>query len=401
MRPIAALLLLLLLPDPFAASAFQTGTGQPTGTTPAPSGGVTADRVENVTINNYLNRRRDPQRQALSSVMVRFSAQMNEALSPFRAGHVHVILYDQRDPFFSGVTERTYFFVVMPAETANAFSEETDRCMFQDGLALLGFVATVHRGSRVDINSQTVSLEDLLFQRLCDSLGADARQSWGHAGAGSNDGGRPFLSNYDVLSRGRSSVMVLQFTPGVSDGMPFEQRAAREYWGGAFSGNDVTQPHDTVMRLLERRLGPSDATAILAESEETGRLFFSLDPAAFAEERSFERVAREATSYFGPTFTEMDATWAQSLNATTVIVNSRPRRLVVNGGFEPIAERFRLNEVGSARFWQHLSDGAELLQSLSCLATIFAVDQDYATSGELPAYAACQLARQGAEATRR
>jgi len=370
----------------------QTPAGQETAAPAAPVGqerrGVEADRIENVTINNYGPRPRDPQRRALGAVMVRFGTQMNQALEPFRTGNAHLILYDPRDPYFAGQLDRVYVFAIVPAELLEG--ADGDVCVFQSGFALVGLVATAQGDGQVNVDSRPIPLEDLLFQAVCDSLGADARQAWG--GAPSADADSPQLTNYDVLSRGRRDRQVIVLMSGLRDGQPYEQRALREYWAEAFTGMDPTAPEDSTERMLQRELGPVVAAATRARADETGISTFSIDRAAFARLRSFDAVADGARRYFGRAFEEFDAAWTRGLAIATLTIDGQARLAMTGATFQPPLERFRVSEIGSPRFWRHFSDGADFMQSVHCLAVRFAVDQDYAIAADMPGYANCEAA---------
>lgn len=349
------------------------------------SGGQTAH-----IINNY-GAQRNPQRQALSAVMIRFNSQMQTILEPFRSDNAYLVLYDPTDPFFhvNGVPGKSYDFYVGDADFIGLFPESTDRCVFQDGLFMIGMEYTLRIGTQMDVSGEAMSLDNPLFQLICDTIGGDASESWRGPSQLANSQARPMVTHYDMLSRGARTRLMIRFLPGDLRGAPFEQRNAREYWGGAFMDVDWTQTDSALRNLVEPQLGRVGTAQIQSQAEETGSIAFSLNYAAFLDANGFEGVAERARGYFGPQFTEMDAAWLRFLDRTTLPVAANARPIVVNGRFAKLLERFRLRDVGSSRFWLHLPDGSQYLQSLTCSAAIFAVSNDYAAPAELPRYAEC------------
>ena len=360
----------------------------PTVSSQGQSGGQTAG-----TIYNYGPGPRDRQHDALGAVMVRYLGQLSSMLSQYQEGNAYRVLYSESDPFFhvNGHPSKVYVFYAGNSDFIEQFTDEgVASCVFQTDLEMVGIEATVSIGEQISFQSAPLPLENEVFQRVCDSIGRNASQAWGgDARSGQPPADQIVLTNYDVLSRGRQVPIMIEIYPGELMGEPYERRIAREYWSGALQNIDLSNP---LRHVVEQQRGRAGAAEVERQTEATGQLAVSLDYAAFLRENSFERVVERARSYFGRAFTDMDSSWVATLSGTTITLGSRSQALLANGRFMTL-QRFRLSEIGSARFWTHITDGGDFAIALACVATAFAVDHEYARPSDLPGYADCMTSR--------
>lgn len=378
-------LALSLLAASYAANGSQEGvSGDPP---PPTEGGVRANRVESVTINNYGTRRQDPRTQAMASRMISLSNRTYARTEPLRQGFVYTVLYDSDDPFFrpSRQTYKSYEFYVGPPDPVESISpNHSNKCVVQYEYHLIGFVATTTFAQEISIDVDEVSVDDPLLQSLCESLDSDASAAWGSP---SNDSGRDgfFVSNYDLLTRGREATIVIRIAPGETIEGSFEERLFNHYWLTAFSSIDYLTEDMGLSQLLESQLGRRGVIGIQRQIEENASFSVSFNTQRFSSEHSPASLSEAATRYFGETYTNMDRAWREliegGLQSTAQLRSDRfPVRPLL---------RFRLNDIGTGQFWAHISDAGDLIQFAHCAAAMFAVEREYAAASELDIYANC------------
>jgi hypothetical protein len=317
---------------------------------------------------------RDAMQAKLSSAMTVMNNEVQSALDqPFEAGYLS--LYDSSDPAFRSEGDGTNFYIFFAgdSEATDDFFPPRHKCGFQDGYAVSGVILTGHPGEKLHLTARALTSGDPVLTQICTGLGA--RAVW----AGSEAGGSP-LTNYDMIAN-ESDFAVIALYPSDVYGQSFEERSTRAYWGGLISGANPIGIARSLIR--SNRL-----SSVLDKFKSAGEVDFTID-AKITPFGPIPEVSDDALRAFGPAVQNMDRQWSEFLGRASVDYRGTTQALFTNGKMNSVVDRYKLKDLSGPVFWANISDGTKYTESVVCLATVFAVDNDYAGVGDLPSYRHC------------
>lgn len=94
---------------------------------------------------------------------------------------------------------------------------------------------------------------------------------------------------------------------------------------------------------------------------------------------------------FGADLERMDAAWTKYISAVTVTLGGRQVSLMQNGRPAPLFEPVQASELDKPSFWARVREPTTVLRQITCHATRFAIDEGYASVGDLPRTQECSL----------
>jgi hypothetical protein len=314
----------------------------------------------------------------LSNAMVLRNKNAVEALAQIPS--VHIILYDEQDPSFQDSLGSSKVYVVIAGSEgmSDDLFPKGSECHFPNDKGVAGVQISSHPAPRLTLDVQVLSKTHPLIASLCKGLGLPfGQQMNGEAGRASR------ISNYDAAQH-RLEFTALVFVPGTVNNLTFEDSAGRYYWANVLGDSGI----EAIIAEIKDRYGANlfELTDELAKSGSARMVLKAPGQSPFFARSSLTPPNLRA---FGDAIREMDRRWEAFGRSSRVQVNGKSGSPLIAGASLRLLYRVRLVDLQSPGFWTHLDDASEYLSSTGCLATIFTVDQGYASISELPAYREC------------
>lgn len=363
-----------LAPFPFTSLAAEpqvqtSGCGSPA---------VSDSRVGNIDIKCG---ERNPHREKLASAMVVMNKELNTAIDQGAdLGGGYIALYDPGDPPFHVEADKTKMYVFFAGQSGMAEEHvpEGHECEFQEGYSVLGAVLTGRVANKLHLTGRLLPRDSSLLQAMCAGLGARAA---GQEGRSADKA----LTNFDVTAADLMDFSIITLMPGEVYGASFEERTARAYWSGLISNSDPV----SLGRQIMQQHGMED---LIEDIKKDGEIKLAADVGPNNGWGPLQPVSPIALSTFGEPMQEMDKKWSDYLGSAAVRIGGQLRPVADHGRVSRLLSRFRARELSSQKFWVELPAGTELSGSVNCLATVFTVDNDYGSVGDLPSYRRCAAA---------
>ena len=188
---------------------------------------------------------------------------------------------------------------------------------------------------------------------------------------------------FDYASRGIGfGIFIL--IPGYVDGRPYEHTLVRYHW--AHSIRPMYEVSPDIFQMLQ-----SPEFFAQASRLEAGKPI-SID---FQGTFNFWGVDErdpyflEDGSRFSREIKALDAEWLAFISRTGVTIRHKTSPLVADGEVAQIVPIFRVEELGSAKFWQSAGDLIAMMQQMDCVSATFLVDGGYAPVAEVQTYLRC------------
>jgi hypothetical protein len=323
-------------------------------------------------------------------LIVRFYSQAHEIINQ-EGVRVYTVLQNNRDSPLPADRQHAdfYTFLAGDSDDLDQFTlPKSYRCRFADGYAVLGMRTRVKVTDRLDVTTKALGAGDAMLANLCKGLGQ-------RVGASSRDSavGSYAINNFEALTDGDGGPLAIQFMPGELTGEPFETRAARDYWLGAVASFDPASAGAETIRALKEEQGPSAMVALERQAAETDSINMSIGLRTLGMSATVEGQRHDALRAYGKPFEDLERQWEIYLRTATVRIDGANRPLVRNGAYQTFLPRFRADELGGARFWAHIGDTSAYSAGVNCLATMFAVESQYARPADVRPYAGCVAAK--------